>query len=81
MYLSRNIDKAIQSAGKKTKTDIGYITQRERSIILARTIIRHLGVASSLFFEYESSVSLADGIYLEKVYEAGFEDGERSVVV
>jgi len=47
----------------------------KEAINLGRCIMNILGVNKNLLLEYERCSSLAEGIYLENVYQSGAEDG------
>jgi len=47
----------------------------KKAIHLGRCIMNILGDKKNLFLEYERCASLAEGIYLEDVYQSGAEDG------
>ena len=47
----------------------------KEAIDLGHCIMNILGVNKNLFLEYERCSSLAEGIYLENVYQSGVEDG------
>ena len=47
----------------------------KEAINLGRCIMNILGVNKKLFLEYERCSSLAEGIYLEDVYQSGAGDG------
>lgn len=55
--------------------DIKYKRNTERAIELGHKIMALLDKNSLLFLEYERSASLAEGIYLERTYQIGVEEG------
>ena len=55
--------------------DMTYVRNTERAIELGRIIMALLDKNSLLFLEYERLASLAEGIYLERTYQIGVEDG------